>query len=127
MRRPAEAVRPPTRKQWIGLAGVVHSNEEGQRPRAVAGGKRCAVELLRKNLIRWFHDPRPAATARLSGWDITDAGREAYWDAQQRYGEQDSDLVEEQGNTCRGCGDEIPDGRVVCAALECGGGKLLGL
>lgn len=35
-----------------------------------------------KGWIRWFHDP----ASRVSGWDITEAGREAYWSGQRKYG-----------------------------------------
>lgn len=123
--RTARVTLLPTRLQWVGLARVMRSNEEGRRTR-VAGGKRVSSAMERKDWIRWFHDPRPDARARLSGWDITDAGREAYWAGQRKYGPLPADLLENDlaSNACRGCGDEISEGRRVCSSLECGGGEL---
>lgn len=115
----------PTRAQWAGLTWVMQRAEDGRRS-LVAGGKRSAATMERKGWIRWFYDPHPDSRAKRSGWEITDAGREAYWAGQRKYGMPDSDLVIEEpaGNACRRCGSAIAEGRTLCGSLECGLGEL---
>ena len=80
-----DKVSVPTRAQWAGLTWVMRASEDGRRS-CTAGSKRSAAAMERKGWIRWFHDPRPEVSARVSGWEITDSGREAIWAGQKKFG-----------------------------------------
>ena len=72
---------PPTRAQWAGLTWVVRAAASGRRS-STAGNKRSAAAMERKGWIRWFSRPE----ARSSGYEITSAGRAAFWVGQRKYG-----------------------------------------
>jgi hypothetical protein len=105
----------------IALSGVTE-DAEGEAVRLLLGecavfavttkaGEVCAV-IDAAELVAWIYSSEGQAALKHRGVALgslatTRASKSA-----------------PSSNACRGCGDEIPNGRTVCGALECGGGAL---